>query len=191
MCHIFYVPSISLIQLSSFAFSRFKGQEQEIDSSYDASSGDIMDLDEDLEELDLAETSSDEHATASQEATQAAMVATLVAPTPTQDINNSDFLASPTWAACLAAELQKDGIEPRGTAGITTASIFTLGAIACVVIGSASALNRKEWTISNNLLASCLRLRWLQKSALKLKETIAAWLLFDLIDMVLFDWSRW
>ena len=55
-----------------------------------------MDLDEDLEELDLAETSSDEHATASQEATQAAMVATLVAPTPTQDINNSDFLASPT-----------------------------------------------------------------------------------------------
>jgi len=88
-----------------------------------------MDLDEDLEELDLAETSSDEHATASQEATQAAMVATLVAPTPTQDINNSDFLASPTWAACLAAELQKGGIELRGTAGITTASIFTLGQV--------------------------------------------------------------
>ena len=63
MCLIFYVPSISLIQLSYFAFSRFKGQEQEIDSSYDSSSGDddIMDLDEDLEELDLEESSSGEH----------------------------------------------------------------------------------------------------------------------------------
>ena len=33
---------------------------------------------------------------ASQEDTQAAMGEILVAPTPTQDINNSDFLASPT-----------------------------------------------------------------------------------------------
>jgi hypothetical protein len=33
---------------------------------------------------------------ASQEATQAAMGATLAAPTPTQDIKSSDFLASPT-----------------------------------------------------------------------------------------------
>ena len=88
MSYILYILCsihlISLIQLSYFAFSRFKGQKQEIDSSYDSSSGDddIMDLDEDLEELDLEETSSDEHVrylrkaglavVASQEATLAA-----------------------------------------------------------------------------------------------------------------------
>jgi len=37
------------------------------------------------------------------------------------------------------AELEKDGIKPREAAGITMASTFSLGALACGIIGSASA----------------------------------------------------
>mmetsp|Transcript_10741 Transcript_10741/g.16194 ORF Transcript_10741/g.16194 Transcript_10741/m.16194 type:complete len:154 (+) Transcript_10741:220-681(+) len=55
------------ILLASMLIMAAAGQEQENDSSYhgqesyDTSSGDFMDLGEDLEELDIAETSSDEH----------------------------------------------------------------------------------------------------------------------------------
>ncbi|KAK1738909.1 hypothetical protein QTG54_010225 [Skeletonema marinoi] len=56
------------ILLASMLIMAAAGQELEIDSSYDAPSDDFMDLDEDLEEvndleeLDLEESSSGEHA---------------------------------------------------------------------------------------------------------------------------------
>ena len=70
-------------------------------------------------------------AVASQEATQVEILEVIQA-APTQDDSRS-LKTRPTPEAChaqFAIELQEDGIEPRGGAGITMASLFTLGVTA-------------------------------------------------------------
>ena len=73
-------------------------------------------------------------AVASQEATQVEILEVIqAAPTPTQEYSRS-LKTRPTLEARhaqFAIELQEDGIEPRGVAGITMASLFTLGVTAC------------------------------------------------------------
>ena len=66
---------------------------------------------------------------ASQEASPVEILEVIQA-APTQEYFRS-LKTRPTPEACHALELQEDGIEPRGGAGTTMASLFTLGVTAC------------------------------------------------------------